>query len=99
MATAKREYRNNSNGHLHVITLDLRGNERGVLLDPYPATIFLSPEEVELNAMAAERPANSPFSEREHVHLDTASGEHVRTIVGPTLEQIDTSTERGISTS
>jgi hypothetical protein len=103
MATAtrvkKKEYRNNSDGYLHVITIDARNQERGVMLDPYPATVFLSDEEVELNAQAVRNRANSPFVEKQHVHRDIATGDVIREITGPTLELVaPDARNRGVST-
>jgi hypothetical protein len=61
MATdGKQLFRNTTSGWLGVITIDRRGERHPIAVAPGD-TVWLSPEEQEVTAMAPRLPANNPF--------------------------------------
>lgn len=65
----KREYKNQTAGWLGVVTIDPRGEERGVSIEPH-GTVWLSDAEAILTARAPRRPEDNPFVEQTFVGVD-----------------------------
>lgn len=65
----KREYKNQTAGWLGVVTIDPRGEERGISVEPF-GTVWLSDAEATLTARAPRRPEDNPFVEQTFIGVD-----------------------------
>lgn len=67
----KREFKNQTNGWLGVVTLDHKGEEKGVSIEPH-GTAWLSEAEVILTARAPRLPEDNPFEEQTFIGINEA---------------------------
>lgn len=82
----KRQYRNNTGGWLGVVTLDHKGEEQGVNVEPF-GTVWLSDAEAILTARASRRAEDNPFEEQTFVMQDPETSKRKEVAVRPlTLE-------------
>lgn len=67
----KREFKNNTAGWLGVVTIDHKGEEKGVSIEPF-GTIWLSEAEVILTARAPRLAEDNPFVEQTFIGINEA---------------------------
>jgi hypothetical protein len=70
MAEDKKElFRNTTQGHLGVVTVDRRGERHGISVEP-GGTVWLSEEEQELTAQAPRKAEHNPFIDQPYAVHD-----------------------------
>lgn len=79
------KFRNESGGYLSVVTINSRGDEKGVAVDP-DGEVWLSQEEIRATAEAPRLAQDSPFEPQEIHYRDAETGEESTRTVTPLVQ-------------
>ena len=80
-------FENKTAGYLGAVKIDRKGDEKSVLVAPGDR-VFLTQEEVELTEQSHARLADSPFTIREIVHIDPATGDEIARFTAAPLTKV-----------
>lgn len=87
MAQDKTHFENTTDGYVGVVTLDPRGVEKAIAVEPH-GRVWLSPEEQQLTADASKKAESSPFVEHPYTHFDEKTGDVIATGSRPLLVEV-----------